>query len=237
MITRDITYVCGNKTLTGFLAAPDDSGKHPGILVCHQGSGLRDHEKNRARKLAGLGYAAFALDMYGEAAKSREAAMALMNGVLGNPDLLRARALTGLAQLKAHPGTDAARLGAVGFCFGGGLVIELARSMPELKCAVAFHPGLAQLPDTDDRQMHAKILVCAGADDPLIPAEAREKLFALMKAAKADWQYINYGNAGHSFTDAGVDAFGLPGFAYNSTSDHRSWLAMQQMFDETFGEE
>lgn len=235
MITKDVPYQAGGKTLTGYLAAPDGGGKKPGVVIYHQGGGLRDHEKERARMLADLGYVAFAADMYGTVASRMEEAMPLMQEVVRNPPLLHERATAALAQLKSHAATDTARLAAIGFCFGGGVVLELSRAVPELKCVVAFHPGLAQLPDKDDRKVHAKVLLCAGQKDPLIPAEAREKFIGLMVAAGADWQLLTYGKAGHSFTDKSVDALGMPGFNYDADTDKRSWLAMRQLFDESLG--
>ena len=236
MLTRDIAYEAGGRVVTGYLAVDEaQSGKRPGILVFHQGGGLRDHEKDRARRLAQLGYVAFAPDMYGEVSDNREKSMAMMNELIQNPELLHARAFAGLAQLKVRAETDPAKLAAIGFCFGGGVVIELARSAPELACVVAFHPGMAQLPEVEPRPVHAKIMVCAGEKDPLIPTSAREKFIGLMKAASADWQLLTYGNAGHSFTDKSIDAYGFPGFNYDAAADRRSWAAMREMFEESFG--
>ena len=236
MIAKDIAYQSGGKNLTGYFATDETrTGKRPGILVCHQGGGLRDHEKERARMLAALGYAAFALDLYGEVATSREQAMSLLGGLSQDPPLLAERALAGLAQLKAQPDVDTTRLVAIGFCFGGAVVLELARFAPEIAGVVAFHPGLAGLPEKDDRKVHGKVLVCAGVKDPLIPPAAREKFIAAMIAAGADWQLLTYGAAGHSFTDKSVDAFGMPGFNYDAATDKRSWAAMRQFFDETLG--
>jgi len=236
MITKDVSYDAGGKPVTGYLAYDEKrGGKLPGILVCHQGGGLREHEKERARMLAGLGYVAFALDVYGEVAQSREQAMELLNGMIANPRLWHERVLAGLAQLKSQPNVDMAKLGAIGFCFGGSTVLELTRITPDVVCVVSFHPGLTGLPEKDERPMYGKVLVCAGEKDPLIPPEARERFISLMKAAKADWQLITFGSAGHSFTDKSVDAFGMPGFNYDAATDKRSWAAMRQMFDETFG--
>ena len=170
MRTNDITYKSGDKALTGYLADGSKGRKAPGILVCHQGGGLRDHEKERARMLAELGYVAFALDMYGTIATKIEEAMPLMSALVQNPPELRARARAGLDVLKSQPNVDTSRLAAIGFCFGGGTVIELARAMPELACVVAFHPGLTgqnALPQKDDRHVKPKVLVCAGQLDPL----------------------------------------------------------------------
>jgi dienelactone hydrolase len=236
MITKNVAYEVGGKALTGYFAVDETrAGKRPGVLVCHQGGGLRDHEKERVRMLAEIGYAAFALDMYGEVADSRERAMTLLTDLSQNPALLAERALAGLAQLKAQPNVDAARLAAIGFCFGGAVVLDLARITPEFGCVVAFHPGLAGLPEKDDRKVHARVMVCAGEKDPLIPPAAREKFIGLMKAAGADWQLLTYGAAGHSFTDESVDVFGMPGFNYDAATDKRSWAAMRQLFDETLG--
>lgn len=236
MITKDISYESGGRKLTGYYAVDDKrTGKRPGVLVCHQGGGLRDHEKERARKLAELGYAAFAYDVYGEVASSPDQAMALLTALMGNPALWYERMLAGLAQLKAQTDVDTSRLAAIGFCFGGGSVLELTRVSSDLACVVAFHPGLTGLPETDGRPVHGKVVVCAGEKDPLIPPAARERFITLMKAANADWQLLVYGSAGHSFTDKSVDAFGIPNFKYDAATDQRSWAAMRQMFEESFG--
>ena len=236
MQTRDIAYRSGEKSLTGYFAAPGSGGKWPGILVCHQGGGLTEHTKERARMLAGIGYAAFALDMYGETATSINQAMGLLRGLTADPPELRRRALAGLDVLRKQPEVDGSRLAAVGYCFGGALVLELARAAPDLKCVVAFHPGMSgpvALPDRDDRKIPGcKVMVCAGADDPLIGAEAYGKFARLMDDAGADWQFLFYGGAGHSFTDRSVDALNIPHYKYHEPTDRRSWAAMQNLFDE-----
>jgi len=234
MNTKDIAYTCDDKTLTGYLADGSNGRPTPGILVCHQGGGLTEHARERARMLAELGYVAFALDMYGEVATGREHAMALIGGLVADPPLLRRRARAGFDVLRAQPAVDAARLAAIGYCFGGALVLELARTTPELACVVSFHPGLSNQPERDDRKIACKVLVCAGAQDPLILPAARERLIELMTAAGADWQLQVYADAGHSFTDRSVDAFGIPGFFFHERTDRRSWAAMRALFDEAF---
>lgn len=236
MLTKEIVYTCGNKKLTGYLADDESRGPNrPGVLVCHQGGGLTDHAKERARMLAAEGYVAFALDVYGEVAKGREQAMALIEGLTKNPSELRARANAGLAVLKTQDNVDTKRLAAIGYCFGGSLVLEMARASEGLGCVVAFHPGLTAQPEKDERAVKAKVMVCAGEEDPLIPPSARERFVTLMKDARADWQLLVYGNAGHSFTDRTVDAFGMKGFAHHAPTDKRSWSAMRALFDETLG--
>lgn len=234
MQTGDITYQGGGKTLTGYLADGSNGKTAPGILICHQGGGLRDHEKERARMLADLGYVAFACDMYGAVAQKMEEAMPLMNALAANPALWQARVQAGIDTLKAQPNVDHARLGAIGFCFGGGTMIQMARWAGEMKCLVAFHPGMQGLPETDDRPVVAKLMICAGQRDPLIPAEARERFLKLMADAGADCQYITYARAGHSFTDKTVGEFNIPNFEYHADTDRRSWAAMRDLFDECF---
>ncbi|MBV9990517.1 MAG: dienelactone hydrolase family protein [Alphaproteobacteria bacterium] len=238
MLTRDVAYKSGNVDLKGYLAAPDGARARPGVLVCHQGMGITEHTRERARMLADEGYVALALDMYGTTATTREQAMALLQSMTGNPGELRARALAGLEVLKAQDGVDPARLAAVGYCFGGAVVLELARAAPALKCVVAFHPGMAgpvALPESDERPIPScKVMVCAGADDPLVPDAAKVKFAELMNAARADWQLLVYGGAAHSFTDRSVDAMNMPGFRYDAATDRRSWAAMKELFGEVF---
>lgn len=234
MHVQDITYTAGGKQMTGYLADGSGGAKAPGILVCHQGMGLRDHEKERARMLAELGYVAFAMDAYGELPTTRERMGELLNACIDNPAYWDELIVAGLAQLKAQPNVDASRLGAIGFCFGGMTVIESVRATTELKCVAAFHPGLTRLPETDARPVSGKLLVCAGQKDPLIPEDARNRFLRLMKEADADLQYVSYAQAGHSFTDRTVDALNMPGFNYDAAADRRSWAAMRQLFDETF---
>jgi dienelactone hydrolase len=235
MTTRDISYSAGDKKLTGYLADGSKGKKAPGIVICHQGGGLRDHEKDRARMLADLGYVAFAIDMYGAVATKMEEAGPLMNELSSNPALWQQRVQAGIDILKAQPNVDTSRLAAIGFCFGGGTMIQMARWAKEMKCLVAFHPGLQGLPEKDDRPVVTKIMICAGQKDPLIPPEARERFLKLMADANADCQFITYARAGHSFTDKTVAQFNMPNFEYHADTDRRSWAAMRDLFDETLG--
>jgi dienelactone hydrolase len=238
MLIRDIPYSSGGKSFTGYLAAPDGDSR-AGVLVCHQGGGLTEHARERARMLAEEGYVAFALDLYGEVATSIDQAMGLLRGLVADRDEWRRRSLTGLDVLTKQEGVDVSRLAAVGYCFGGATVLELARAAPELKCVVAFHPGMSgpvAQPDNDDRKIPGcKVLVCAGAEDPLIGAEAYVKFAGLMTAAGADWQFNFYGGAGHSFTDRSVDALNIPHYRHHAPTDRRSWAAMRNLFDEVLG--
>lgn len=237
MMTVDIAYVVEGTRLTGYLADDDARGAgRPGVLVVHQGRGLADHTKERARMLAELGYVAFAVDMFGETPADMQQVMKLLQQMAENPALLRKRALAGLEQLKRQANVDTTRLAAIGFCFGGGVVLELVRLSVGLAAIVAFHPALTNLAECDDWKPSGKIMVCAGDADPLIPVPAREKFAALMRASGADWQFLLYGGAGHSFTDRGVDALEMKGFAYDAATDHRSWAAMRALLKETFAQ-
>ena len=235
MLTKEVEYTSAGRSLTGYLADGSNGAKAPGILVCHQGGGMRDHEKQRARMLAERGYVAFALDLYGEAPASRERMGELMDSCVNSSALWDELILAGLAQLKAQASVDSARLAAIGFCFGGMTVLEAVRATTELKCVVAFHPGLTRQRESDPRPVSGKVMVCAGQRDPLIPDDARNQFLRLMKEAGADLQYLNYSDAGHCFTDKTVDALGMPGFSYHAQTDRRSWAAMLDLFDETFG--
>jgi len=235
MQTRDMSYRCGDVALTGYLADGSAGRNAPGILVCHQGGGLTEHTRERARMLADLGYVALAIDMYGQVATGREQAMALLTALTDDAPLLHARVAAGLDVLKGEANVDTTRLAAIGYCFGGWTVLEMARTFSDFACVVAFHPGLSGLPETDARPVQAKVLVCAGADDPLIASDARNRLVSLLTAAGADWQLNVYGGAGHSFTDRGVDAMNIPNFSYHAETDRRSWAAMRGLFDETLG--
>ena len=238
MLTRDIPYTLGGKTFTGYLAVPDGGGARPGVLVCHQGGGLTEHAKEKARLLAEEGYIAFALDLYGEVATSIDHAMGMLRGLVTDKEEWRKRSLAGLDVLKAQDGVDTSRLAAVGYCLGGATVLELARAAPDLKCVVAFHPGMSgpvAQPESDERKIPTcKVMVCAGADDPLIPNSAQVKFAELMNAAGADWRFLSYGGAAHCYTDKSVDAMNIPGFKYDARTDRRSWAAMRDLFGEVF---
>jgi dienelactone hydrolase len=235
MKTESVEYRVDGTHLTGYLADETERGPgRPGVLVVHQGRGLAEHTKERARMLAELGYVAFALDMFGETPTTMEHAMKLLQSLGSNPPLLRKRALAGFEQLRAQVNVDANRLAAIGYCFGGGVVLELARLNLGLAAVTGFHPGLTNLPERDDRKIACKVMVCAGDEDPLIPPASREKFVALMRASGADWQFLLYSHAGHSFTDRSADALGMSGFFYHEPTDRRSWAAMRELLEETF---
>jgi dienelactone hydrolase len=232
MHTQDIEYRIDGKKFVGYLADGSNGRKTAGVLVAHEGGGMTGHPKERARMLAELGYVAFAMDTFGEPITSREQAMAVIGGLSNDLATLRKRGRTALELLKAQTNVDPSRTAAIGFCFGGTTVLELARSGADVGCVVGFHSGLQTIAPQDAKNIRCKVMVCLGADDPIIPAEHRNAFVDEMRAGGVDYQMLVYGNAGHSFTNREVDAMNLPGFAYHAPTDQRSWRAMRNFFDE-----
>jgi dienelactone hydrolase len=233
--TSEHPYEIDGKKFTGFLADGSNGRKVPGIVVAHEGGGMTNHPKERAKMLAEHGYVAFAMDTFGERITSREQAMAIIGALMGDLPTLRKRARTALDIVKAQPNVDAKRTGAIGFCFGGTTVLELARSGADVGCVVGFHSGLRTSAPADAKNIKAKILVLVGAADPVIPPEQRDAFVAEMEAGKVDWRMELFGGVGHSFTNREVDAMKIPGFAYDEKTDKRSWRAMRDLFDEVLG--
>jgi len=235
--TRVIEYKQGNTLLEGYLAWDDaKAGKRPGVLVVHEWTGLGPYVEKRAEMLAKLGYVAFAADIYGKGVRPSTPAEAATTAAIYKDDraLMRARARAGLDVLKGQKFVDQKRLAAIGYCFGGTTVLELARDGADLKGVVSFHGGLATPRPEDAKNIKAKILAMQGADDPFVKADEVAAFQQELRAAKVDWQFITYANAVHSFTnpDAGND--NSKGAAYNEKADKRSWEAMKQFFAEIF---
>ena len=236
MKTENIAYEVGGKSFTGYLADGSNGRKVPGILVCHEANGLAEHAKERARMLARLGYVAFALDLFGEALTELEAMIARMRVLAADLPLLRKRANAALDILRNHPNVDASRLAAIGFCFGGTTVLEMARSGTEMACIVGFHSGLTTTVPHGTKNIKCKVLMCMGAEDPVVTADDRAAFEKDMREGGVDWQMIVYGGAAHSFTNPDIAALNTPGFAYDKRTDERSWRAMRDLFDETMGQ-
>jgi dienelactone hydrolase len=235
MDLQPIAYEVNGKPYTGFLADGSQGRAAPGVLVAHEGGGMTDHPKDRARMLAELGYVAFAMDTFGEPVTDMARSRQILGALMADPDELRARAITALDVLKRQPNVDAGRLAAIGFCFGGTTVLELAKTGADVACVVGFHSGLLPARVAEPGAIKAKVLVCMGSADPIIPAEQRDGFAAEMTAAGADWQMLVLGGVGHSFTNPGIDALGFPGFNYDAVADRRAWAAMRDLFDETLG--
>lgn len=218
--------------LTGYLADGSRGQPAPGVLVAHEGGGLGRHTRERALRLAQLGYVAFALDYYGEENPPLERAMALGQALRGDRPRFRSRLSAGLAVLTAQPNVDRTRLAGIGYCMGGAAIIELARMGAPFVAIVGFHSGF--LPGTPDENgsIKGRLLLCHGVDDPIVTAVQRDAFLAEASAAGIDWQLHLYGGVGHSFTNIDIGALGLSGFAYDEAADRRSWAAMLNLFEE-----
>lgn len=236
--TQVIEYKQGDTTLEGVLVYDDAiKGKRPGVLVVHQWMGLTDYEKKRAEMLAELGYVAFCADIYGKGVRPSnvQAAGAEAEKYKTDRTLLRARVSAGLELLKQNQFVDAERIAAIGYCFGGTTVIELARNGSHLAGVVSFHGGLDSPTPADGKNIKCKVLACHGADDPFVSAKDLAAFQSEMRDNKVDWQLISYGDAVHSFTQPMAGNDKSKGAAYNERADKRSWEDLKQFLNELFG--
>jgi dienelactone hydrolase len=234
MMNREISYNYGELRLKGFFAIDErQSAPRPGVLVIHDAGGLSENIKEKARRLSCLGYGAFALDLFGEGRTVADGMRRIQE--LGS-DLVRWRGLAhaGLTTLAEQPQIDASRLAVIGYCFGGTTAFELARGGVDVKAVVGFHSALSPSSGEADN-IKGKVLALLGADDPLIPPEARLAFENEMRDARVDWQMILYGNTGHSFTNPAAAGWSRPGFTYEPKADARSWAEMQRLFVEVLG--
>lgn len=234
--TETVKYKEGETDLAGYLAYDDaQTGKRPGVIVVHEWWGLTDHPKKRAEKLAELGYVAFALDMYGTATDDAAEAGKLAGAFRSDADLSLRRFNAALDVLKKNPHVDPEKIAAIGFCFGGTCVLNMARMGVDLDGVVSFHGGLKPNPVAEPGVVKAKVLVLHGADDSYVPAEEIAAFQKEMNDAGVDWQMIYYSGAVHSFTNPEADKRNSPSVKYHKSADERSWRAMVDFFKELFG--
>jgi dienelactone hydrolase len=215
----------------------DGTQRRPGILVFPEAFGLGGHAISRAERLAQMGYIALACDLHGDRRNITDlnAVMTLIGPLRTDVSRTRARALAGFNALKQRAEVDLDKIAAIGFCFGGTMALELARSGANVAAVVGFHSGLATVAPQDARNIKGKVLVCIGADDPGIPLEQRKAFEEEMRAGKVDWQMNVYGGVVHSFTNPDADKAGLPEqLRYDAKADARSWREMRALFDEVF---
>lgn len=230
----EVAYSAEGVEFVGTVFAPAGSGPAPGVLVAHESPGITEHTLAAARKLAELGFVALATDYQGggQVVTDREEMMRRYAWFMADPGHIRARLEAALDALKAQPRVDPARLAAVGYCYGGTAVLELARGGADLRAVVGFHSGLGTARPQDAGAIKGKVLVQIGADDPVIPSDQRAAFEREMTAGGADWRMVTYGRTGHSFTNPEADGWGMPGFAYSADSDRRSWAATVELFGE-----
>jgi dienelactone hydrolase len=237
ILFKPVEYKQGDTVLEG-LSVYDDAvhGKRAAVLVVHQWKGLGDYEKKRAEMLARLGYNVFAIDIYGKGVRPQtlQAAATEAGKYKNNRALLRARVRAGLDVLMNDELTDPKRVAAIGYCFGGTTVLELARSGADIAGVVSFHGGLGSPTPGDARNIKAKVLALHGADDPNVRPSEVSGFEDEMRQGGVDWQLVAYGGAVHSFTDWNAGSDNSKGAAYNERADRRSWEAMKQFFVEVF---
>ncbi len=238
VVERSVKYKLGEVELEGFHAYDDKvEGQRPGILIIHQWTGLSENEKMRARMLAELGYNVFAADVYGIGIRPQPPEAGKVSAIYKEDrELFRARMKVGWQVLMMDKRTDRNQTAAIGYCFGGTGVLELARAGVQLKGVVSFHGGLAAAPDMAAKkgEVKAKVLVLHGAVDPYVPTTEVDAFQKEMEAAGADWQLVSYGGAVHAFTQKMAGDDPSKGAAYDAKADQRSWEDMRQFFAEIF---
>ncbi|PKL42757.1 MAG: dienelactone hydrolase [Candidatus Riflebacteria bacterium HGW-Riflebacteria-1] len=234
---KTVEYSIDGVIHEGFIAFDDVvEGSRPGILVIHEWKGISDHVRQSCRHLAELGYLAFAADIYGKSVRpdSNEAAAKLSGSYKKDRPRLRAKVLAGLEEMKKLEQVDAKNTAAIGYCFGGTTVLELARSGADVAGVVSFHGGLDSPQPADAKNIKGKVLVLHGAIDPHVPDSEVAAFMAEMRDAKVDWQLVHYGSAVHSFTSPAAGDNPSLGSAYHELTARRSWKAMQAFFLELF---
>ena len=237
---KNVEYEANGVTFKGYLAYDDAvKGKRPAVLVVHEWWGHNAYARKRADMLAGLGYVALAVDMYGDGKQAAhpDDAGKFAGEVMKNIDVAKARFLAAEELLKKDSHTDASNIGAIGYCFGGGVVLNMARMGLDLKGVVSFHGSLGAATKAEKGEIKARILVCTGADDPFVPQDQVKNFEAEMEEVGADVKVISYDGAKHSFTNPDADEngkkFNLP-LAYNKKADMQSWEEMKEFFKSVF---
>ena len=238
--TEEVEYRAGDTVMTGYLAYDDSiKGERPGVLVVHEWWGHNEYARKRAEMLAQLGYTALALDMYGDGkvVDHPDDAKAFMMAATSDAAALTARFDAAHELLKGHDTVDAGQVAAIGYCFGGAVVLNMARAGKPLAGVVSYHGSLGTQAPAQEGKVEASVLVFTGAEDPMVPAEQVASFEQEMQAAHVDYELISYPGAKHSFTNPGADAFGkrfnMP-LAYDAKADRDSWERTQQFFDRIF---
>jgi dienelactone hydrolase len=240
IVGKTVEYTAQGAVMKGYLAYDENiKGKRPGVLVVHEWWGLNDYARKRARMLAELGYAALAVDLYGDGkqAVTPDDAGKLASELMKNFDVAKGRFTAAMDFLKQQDAVDPSRIAAIGYCFGGGVVLNMARQGVDLKGVASFHGSLTLVKSTQPGMVKAKILVLHGADDKFVTPEQVEAFKQEMKAAGADFKFISYPGALHSFTNPEADALGrkfnMP-IAYNANADKKSWYELKKFLNMIF---
>ncbi len=235
--TKTVDYYDGTTVLEGYLAYDDSiKGKVPGVIIVHEWNGLGDYAQRRTREVAALGYVALAADIYGKGIRATNPGESgkLASIYRADRKLARSRAQAAIDQIRTLKLVDRNKIAVIGYCFGGMVALELARSGADIAGTVSFHGSLDTPDPQNARNIKGRILVLHGADDPAAPAEQRLALEKEMREAKANWQMNIYGGAVHAFTNPAAGNDPAKGAAYNEQADKRSWEDMKMFFQEIF---
>ncbi len=241
IVEQSINYTHNGDNLKSYIYYDDTiTTKIPAVLVAHEWWGLNDYAKYRAKELAKLGYVGFAIDMYGSDKKTKHGKQAKqwMQGITKNKDIWVARANFAYNLIKKHNKVNANKIAAIGYCFGGATVIQMAYSGIDLKAIISFHGSLIPATYEQANNIKASILINNGASDKFVSTESINKFQKSLDGSNVDWQFINYSDAKHGFTNKKADEYGqinaINNLAYNKLADKRSWLAMQNLLTEVF---
>ena len=237
MITVELNYQDANTMCRGFIAYNDAfSEPLPAVMVAHDWGGRGEDACNKAKQLASLGYVGFAIDMYGEGQVAYEKAdkRALMTPLMNDRKKLARRIRSAFKALAQLPYVDKNRIAAIGYCFGGLCVLDLARSGIDVKAVVSFHGVLSAPQGEPYDSINARVLVLHGYDDPLVTPEQVNQLAQELSARQADWQIHVYGLTAHSFTNPQANDAEM-GLHYNKDADRRSWQSTELFLREALG--
>jgi len=238
-LKKEVTYKINDQEFSGYFAKSKEKGKRPAVIVVHEWWGLNDYARKRADMLSDLGYHAFALDMYGKGkmAKHPKEAKAFAQETLKNPKMVKAKFEKVLEMLKNDKDVDKENIAAIGYCFGGGIVLNMARMGVDLKGVISYHGSLTPLTKAKRGKVKAKVLVINGAKDGFVPKKDIRAFKREMRKAKVDYRFENITDAKHSFTNPMATEvgkkFGLP-LEYSKEADDLSWRASIEFFDEIF---
>lgn len=240
MHKEEITYQHGDTRLKGYLFWDDAfEGKRPAIMVVHEWWGLNDYALLRAEMLAESGYVAFAADMYGDGKITRHAkdAQGWMQQITGNIELWRERALLGLKQLLSHENVDTGKTAAIGFCFGGATVMQMAYTGAELDGVISVHGSLPPATPEQAQAVKASALILHGGSDGFIPQERVTQFSTALNDAGVDWEMITYGGAKHAFSNPYADGYGIDGLAYHENAERRAWARTLLFLEDLFSDD
>ncbi len=239
IVGEEVSYATDSTNLKGYLVLDENqSGKRPGILVVHEWWGHTPYMRKRAEMLAELGYVAIAVDMYGDGkvAEHPRDAQKFMSQTFSNMDEAKARFEKAIAVLQNHPDVDPDKIGAIGYCFGGSVILSMANAGYDLDAVAAFHSGV-RLPIPPSEDLTARVFVANGADDPFVPEQTVVDYKAAMDAVNANYEYVSYEGALHGFTNPDADTLGVQfnmPLKYQKEADEDSWQKMKSLFEEVF---